>query len=250
MHRIIDQAVIFAGGRGERLRPLTDNIPKPMAPVNGIPFLDYLLQSLNEAGIKKVLFLLGYRAQVIVERYGTYLPGGIEVKYSIGTTEDLTGRRLLNAYPYLDDCFLLLYGDNYWPIEMERMMGLYEGKNASALTTVFSNKQGSGEYGFENNVEVDANAFVTEYDKKRISKKLNGVDIGFFIINKSILDPDMPGNISFEETILSSLAKERRLIALVTDRQYYFITNMSSLKNFEQAVQRQGFLPISLEAAK
>lgn len=242
--------MILAGGRGERLRPLTDCLPKPMAPVNGIPFADYLLQSLCDAGISKVLFLLGYCAESIVDRYGKYLPGGIQVEYSIGTAEDLTGRRLLNAYPYLEDRFLLLYGDNYWPIEIQQMTALYESKKALAMTTVFSNKRGTAEYGWENNIEVGPDAFVIEYDKKRISKRLNGVDIGYFIIDKSILDPKMPGNISFEETILAFMAKERRLLAHVTNRQYYYITNMESLKNFEQVVKREGFMPISLEAVK
>jgi NDP-sugar pyrophosphorylase family protein len=246
----IDQAVIFAGGRGERLRPLTDHLPKPMAPVDGIPFLDYLLQSLKDAGIRKVLFLLGYRAETIVNRYGNCLSDGITVEYSIGTAEDLTGRRLLNAYPYLDEHFLLLYGDNYWPIEMERMTALFESKNVPAMTTVFSNKNGSAEYGWENNIEVGKDAIVVEYDKKRISKKLNGVDIGYFILKKNILDATMAGNISFEETILASLAKERRLLAHVTDHQYYYITTIENLKNFEHVVQKEGFIPISLEAIK
>ncbi len=246
----INQAVIFAGGRGERLRPLTDHLPKPMAPINGVPFLDYLIKTLADAGIKKILFLLGYRAETIVNRYGKSLPGGIQVEYSIGTAEDLTGRRLLNAYPYLDDRFLLLYGDNYWPIEIEAMKKLFENNKASAMTTVFSNKQGSGEYGWENNVEIGQNAFVIEYDKKRISKKLNGVDIGYFIVDKNILDSQRQGNISFEETILASLAREHRLLAHVTDRQYYYITNIESLKNFEQVVQKERFTPITLEAIK
>lgn len=246
----IGQAVIFAGGRGERLRPLTDHLPKPMAPVNGVPFLDYLIKTLEDAGIKKILFLLGYRAETIVGRYGKYLTSGMQVEYSIGTAEDLTGRRLLNAYPYLDDRFLLLYGDNYWPIEIDRMMALYENNVAPALTTVFSNKQGTAEYGWENNVEVGSNAFVIEYDKKRVSNKLNGVDIGYFIIDKNVLDPHMPGNISFEETILASLAKEHRLLAHVTDRQYYYITTMENLRNFEQVAPKEGFIPINVEAVK
>jgi NDP-sugar pyrophosphorylase family protein len=249
MHRV-DQAVIFAGGRGERLRPLTDHLPKPMAPVNGVPFLDYLIKTLEDAGISKILFLLGYRAETIVNRYGQCLPSGVKVEYSIGTAEDLTGRRLLNAYGQLDQRFLLLYGDNYWPIEIDRMTALFESKKASALTTVFSNKQGTAEYGRENNIEVGGDSFVIEYDKKRVSKKLNGVDIGYFIIEKDILDPHIPGNISFEETILASLAQERRLLAHVTDRQYYYITNMESLKNFEQTAQKEGFVPISLEVNK
>ncbi len=240
----LNQAVILAGGRGERLRPLTDHLPKPMAPVNGVPFLDYLLKTLADAGITKVLFLLGYRAETIVNRYGNKLPGGIKVEYSIGTPEDLTGRRLLNAYPYLDDHFLMLYGDNYWPIEIKQMKTLYESRQVPAMTTVFGNKQGTAEYGWENNVEVGSNATVIAYDKKRMSKTLNGVDIGYFVIEKKILDPQMPGNISFEETILASLAQEQRLLAHVTDRQYYYMTTIESLKNFEQVVKQQRFMPL------
>jgi len=244
---MINQAVIFAGGRGERLRPLTDHLPKPMAPVNGVPFLDYLIKTLEDAGIRKILFLLGYRAETIVNRYGKQLTSGIQVEYSIGTPEDLTGRRLLNAYPYLDDHFLLLYGDNYWPIERNKMTALFEDRKALALTTVFRNKNGTAEYGFGNNVEVRNDALVIEYDKKRISKKLNGVDIGYFILDKKILDPQMPGNISFEETILASLAHEQKLWAHVTDRQYYYITSMADLKNFEQVAKREGFVSIHMK---
>ena len=65
----LNQAVILAGGRGERLRPLTDRIPKPMTPINGRPFLDFLIHSIIQAGIENILFLLGYKANVIVERY-------------------------------------------------------------------------------------------------------------------------------------------------------------------------------------
>lgn len=247
--RKIDQAIIFAGGRGERLRPLTDHLPKPMAPVLGNPFLDYLIKTLEDAGITKILFLLGYRADCIIQRYGNCLPNGMQIEYSVGAVENLTGRRLLDACSYLDDRFLLLYGDNYWPIEIKEMLALYESSEAKAMTTVFSNKKGTGEYGFGNNVEVGAKAYVNEYDKKRVSNRLNGVDIGYFILEKAVLDPDMQGNISFEERILSSLANKRQLLAYVTDRQYYYITNVDSLGKFEQAIEREGFIPLNWHAS-
>ena len=55
---MINQAVILAGGKGTRLLPLTKNLPKPMAPVNNIPFLSYLIFSLKKIGIKKILILV------------------------------------------------------------------------------------------------------------------------------------------------------------------------------------------------
>ena len=62
-----EQAVILCGGLGKRLRPITKNIPKPLAPLNGKPFLTYLLKQLSEQGIKKVLLLAGYKSDLVEE---------------------------------------------------------------------------------------------------------------------------------------------------------------------------------------
>ena len=69
MNKKITQTVILAGGRGERLKPLTDYMPKPMAPINGKPFLDYLIHSIISVGINQILILLGYKSEMIVSRY-------------------------------------------------------------------------------------------------------------------------------------------------------------------------------------
>jgi len=194
---LLNQAVILAGGLGERLRPLTDNIPKPMVPVNGIPFLDYLIYSVIQAGIGNLLILLGYKADVIADRYKSMK--NITIKFSYGTKEDYTGRRILNAYSLLDDHFLLLYGDNYWPIELGTMLSNYQQLGTSVSTTIFSNKSGTGEYGYENNVLVGANGIVVKYDKKRETNKTNGVDIGYFIVSKESLDSNLSGNVSLQK---------------------------------------------------
>jgi D-glycero-D-manno-heptose 1,7-bisphosphate phosphatase len=64
------QAVILAGGRGERLGALTEKIPKPMIPMNGKPFLEYLILQLKDQGFERVLLLLGYKASVIQDYFG------------------------------------------------------------------------------------------------------------------------------------------------------------------------------------
>ena len=242
----INQAVILAGGRGERLRPLTDRIPKPMAPVNGIPFLDYLLQSLVQIGIKRVLLLVGYLGEVIVDRYSKLSCLSLQIEFSVGAVDDRTGHRLLNAYNLLENHFLLLYGDNYWPIEFDRMVNLYRHKRVFVSTTVFSNLRGTGEYGKENNIEVSADGFVKRYDKNRKSDRLNGVDIGYFIVDKEILNENVEGNLSFEENVLPELIARKQLMAFVTDTQYYYVTDLDSLKNFERAVMGNKIKPISV----
>ncbi len=245
----ISQAVILAGGRGERLRPLTDHLPKPMAPINGIPFLDYLIQSIVDAGITHIVLLLGYKAAKVLDRYGQGVGDGIKIDFSVGSVDDLTGRRLLNAYDLLEDKFLLMYGDNYWPIAIDNMQRLYASKEAKVLTTVFRNQHGTGEYGHSNNVEVSQNAFVKRYDKKRLSQGLNGVDIGYFIVDKECLTPHEKGNVSFEEDILPDFIAKQQLIAYMTDTQYYYITNTRSLKTFEVVVEQENFQPFPNEGS-
>lgn len=235
----IDQAVVFVGGQGTRLRPITDRIPKPLAPVNGAPFLSYLFQALVDVGIRKILLLAGYKVDQLVRQYGESLPNGVQIEYSVGTVEDQTGRRLLNAYSLLDPHFLLLYGDNYWPIALNGMLELFRQSNVAILTTVFRNARGTGEYGFENNVEVGAEQMVWRYDRSRKAPGLNGVDIGFFIVQKDTLDPGLPGNVSFEEDILACLVQQRQVTAWVTDVQYYYITDPDSLRRFEAFAARE-----------
>jgi len=239
MKKKFEQAVIFAGGRGERLRPLTDNIPKPMAPINGRPFLDYLLRALTDAGIKQILILVGYHADKIMAYYGNLLPDGTLIDYSIGSEEDQTGYRLLNAYDKLSDQFLLLYGDNYWQLPLQDMIKNYEFLGLPLTTTVFSNKAGTGEYGSENNVCINSGNKVLLYDKTRQKQELNGVDIGFFLVDKKLINPNEKGNISFEETILTRLVDEGNVGAFVTDKQYYYITSIDSLNQFNAVAQEQ-----------
>jgi len=243
----LNQAVILAGGKGQRLRPLTDNLPKPLVSVNGRPFLDYLLYSLVEAGFNRVLFLTGYKGEMIRDRYRDMSAGKIEVEFSQGEVEYQTGRRLLNAYELLDEYFMLLYADNYWPIEMKQMIRFYAEKNVKAMITVFSNKHNTGEYGKENNIAVDSNGLVSSYNKNKGCVELNGVDIGYFILHKSAIPKDLTGNPSFEQDILPIFISENQLAAYVTDRQYYYITNLKSLKDFESLVRKINIPALPLE---
>lgn len=238
------QAVILAGGRGERLKPLTDQMPKPLAPVNGVPFLDYLINSLLQVGIEKVLLLLGYKAEMIKERYGERANGGLTMEYSFGSVDDQTGRRLQIARKMLDERFMLLYGDNYWPIALGEMLSVCDAKKSRVLMTVFDNAQDTGEYGPGNNVSVDKNGRVVTYDSTRTGPGLNGVNIGYFIVDKGVLDTDTTDNPSFEEEMLPGPIADGNVFAHVTGNQYHYITDAESLEGFAAIAAQQGFQPL------
>lgn len=235
-HVKIEQAVILAGGRGERLRPLTDEKPKPMIELNGRPFLEYLTNLLKENGITEILLLLGYQYNKIIDHFGDGSEFGVTIRYSVGEIFDETGTRVRNAKNFLQEKFLLMYSDNYWPLQLEKMFEFYKSKNVLATTTVYNNKDGQGEYGFENNIFVDSTGTVVLYDKTRSDPRLNGVDIGFFILDKRILDFMPDSNFSFEAEILPVLAQQNELAGFRTDQLYYPITSIEWLKRAEKFI--------------
>ena len=108
------KAMILAAGRGERLRPLTDRLPKALAPVGGEPMLIHQLRWLAAAGIRDVVVNLHHLGEQIVEAVGDGRDFGLEVRYSREETLLETGGGIVNALPLLgEEPFVLLNGDIY-----------------------------------------------------------------------------------------------------------------------------------------
>jgi histidinol-phosphate phosphatase family protein len=213
------QAVILAGGRGTRLKPLTDTRPKPMVEILGKPFLAYQIEQLRDQGFKKILLLLGYLPEVVQDYCGDGSRWGVKIEYSISAVEDETARRLKLAEALLDSCFLLLYCDNYWPMQIEKMWPQFIGSGAPAMITVYTNKDGYT----RNSVRVDPDGYVAIYDKTCASPGLQGVEISYAFIDKSVVRILPEANVSVEEALYSRLARDRQLAAYVTDHRYYSV---------------------------
>lgn len=216
---MLKQAVILAGGRGTRLKPLTDTIPKPMIPIKGKPFLEYLLENLRDQGIEKVLLLLGYLPHKIKSYFGDGSSFGIEIDYSISDVQYETGRRIKLAEDKIEQFFLLMYCDNYWPMRLKHMWAKFINSGVAAQITVYANKDNYTKH----NVRMDDKGLVIAYDKNRELKNLQGVDIGYAIMSKEILTFLPYENVSFEKTVYSLLIERGQLSAYLTDHRYYSI---------------------------
>ncbi len=227
---LVKQAVILAGGIGTRLRPLTYKIPKPMIRLNDKPFLEYLLELLKENGIKEAVLLLGYLPDKIREYFGNGSDFGIKIKYSIGDVSFETGKRIKNAEELLDNNFLLMYCDNYWPLNFKKLVKYHNNHNVLATVTIYTNKDNFT----KSNMKVDDQGYVILYDKSRKEKNLSGVDIGFFIINKKVFELMPDTNFSFEKKILPKLTEKKQLAGYLTDHKYYSIGKIERLPITEQ----------------
>ena len=117
----IKQAVIFAGGLGERLKPFTIDNPKPMYPINGKPFMEYLINQIKSFGIKDIIILLGYLHEKVEEYFGDGKKFGVNIRYVVTEVSCDTEFRLKAAKDLLDDEFLMMYCDNICPINFERL---------------------------------------------------------------------------------------------------------------------------------
>ena len=213
------QAVILAGGRGTRLRPITDTIPKPMLEFHGKPFLEYLIELLAEQGFRNVLLLLGYLPGIIQEYFGDGSRWGINIEYSVTSVGNDTGRRIRLASDHIADHFLLMYCDNYWPMRLDDMWKQYVDSGVPAMVTVYSNEDGYT----RSNIRLDDEGFVSVYDKDRSARDLGGVDIGYALMTKSVVDKLPDSNVNFESLIYPGLVEKRQLKGYLTHHRYYSV---------------------------
>jgi histidinol-phosphate phosphatase family protein len=230
------QAVILAGGRGTRLRPITDCIPKPMIPFFGKPFLEYILEMLREQGFNRVLLLLGYMPDAIIDHFGDGSRLGIEIDYRVTGPDDLTAHRVKEAEHALDETFLLLYCDNYWPMRFGDMWGAYLASAAPAQITVYANTDGYSRDG----VAVGEDGFVRLFDRSRTAPDLKGVEIGYAILEKGAVVPLLgDGAQLFEEAVYPALAARGQLHAYRTDHRYYSVGSHDRLPLTEKFLARR-----------
>lgn len=212
------QAVILAGGKGIRLRPVTYKKPKPMVEINGRPFLEYQIELLKKFGINQFLILTGYLGAAIEDYFEQGEKLAVEIKYCREKQALGTGGALKNAEHLLCDEFLLLNGDTYLPIDYTNLIQYYKQNKAAATLVIYDNRSKPIS---PSNLDIDSNSYIIKYDKKN-SAGLNFIDAGAGIWQKKILEliPET-AEISLEKETFPKLIAEKQLLAYPVKQRFY-----------------------------
>jgi mannose-1-phosphate guanylyltransferase len=201
----IETAVVLVGGSGLRMRPLTEDMPKCMVPLQGKPLIYWIMNWLKCHGFKHVVLGVAYKKDVVIN-YVKENSQGLKVDFSEHTVEGETGEgfRLAITRFVSDDDFLAMNGDEITNLDLERLEALHL-KNKTVATIAVSPMRSP--FGI---LEVEGDDIVDFHEKVLLENTL--VSIGVYIFNRKILDY-IPATGSIERTVFPALAKKRLLKA-------------------------------------
>jgi D,D-heptose 1,7-bisphosphate phosphatase len=180
------QAVILAGGKGTRLHSRLNGLPKPMAPILGKPLLQHLIEQCATNGITDIRLLIAYRGEVIKDNFGDGNQIGVTIQYYMEDQARGTAGALLDVLEDLDDQFLVIYGDTYFDVDLNKLWSFHIDRNAD--TTLFLHPNDHPQD--SDLVEIDQYLKVTEihtYPHPDHQWHQNLVNAALYMFNKTAL---------------------------------------------------------------
>ena len=195
------KTIILAGGFGTRLSSVVSDLPKPMAPVDGRPFLEYLILKLKDCGLQEIILSLGYKAEIIQSYFGDGDKFGVKIGYCIESSPLGTAGALKQAAAmFKDEVFLALNGDSFSALDFKMLINGYIDKKAIATIALTVVEDGL-RYG---SVEINDNLEITKFSEKSSQRKTL-INTGTYCLHRRIFDNIASGKVSIEEDVFPGL---------------------------------------------
>lgn len=218
------QALILAGGKGTRLRPLTVYTPKPIVPVANRPFLLYQIEILLRAGITDIVLSLSYQPDKIEDLLGDGSDYGVKLRYVTEPTPMGTGGAYRFAAEEIRETTIVLNGDILTNIDISRLVAFHQERKSEATISLVRVEDPSA-YGL---VETDAENRVLRFLEKPKKEELavlniDTVNAGVYVLEPSVLDLIPAGeNRSFEYDVFPQiLQKDRKFFGYILENTYW-----------------------------
>jgi NDP-sugar pyrophosphorylase family protein len=226
------QVVILAGGLGTRLGPLTQQMPKPMVRVAGIPYLEHQLRLLARQELREIVLLTAYLGEQIEAYFGDGDSLGLSIRYSREPLPLGTGGALRLAGPLLEDTFLVIYGDSYLPVSYADVFRSLSSSAALGALVLYHDP--TGETDVPGNVALSKEGLVTRYDKVAVfDPELKYTEAGVLALRRPVIDLIPAGRVSLEREIFPVLIQRQALMGLPTRQRFYDIGTPERLKAIE-----------------
>jgi mannose-1-phosphate guanylyltransferase len=226
------KALFLAGGMGTRLKPLTDDLPKPMVPMMAKPLLERNMIKLRNCGVDEIILSTSYKPQKIKEYFGDGAKLGLKIHY---VCEDIplgTGGAIKNVQEFFDDTFIIFNADILSNIDILDMMKFHKEKSAS-VTIAVTKVENPSLYGvIEYNKDLYAESFT---EKPKLSEiKSNYINAGIYIFEPDILK-EIPGSkvVSIERETYPLLLEKGYPIAVYKSKEYWM--DIGTIDKYRQA---------------
>ena len=225
---LFKEAIILAGGLGTRLKDAVPDLPKCMAPVNGKPFIKFVIDHLHAQGIEHFIFSLGYKSEIIEEYLEKNYP---DLFYKTIVEEEPlgTGGAIKKACSLIKEkSVLIANGDTLFEINVDKLSGFHT-LSGSNCTVSLKSMENFDRYGV---VEINKdNGIVAFKEKQWVDEGL--INGGVYALHVyKFLEENLPEKFSFEKDYLEKYYKKRRMFGLVQEE--YFI-DMGIPEDYEKA---------------
>jgi len=201
------QALLLAGGMGSRLRPITEDLPKPMVPLGNRPWLASLILHLRKVGVSRFVLAVKHHAHVIEEYFGDGSSLGVEIRYAREREFLGTAGAMKNAEPYLEDRFLVVNADIVHLVNLERLLA-FHAEHGGAVTIGLTEVEDPSAYGVV--AQGERGEILRFVEKPKIeeapSRRINA---GVYVLERRVLDAIPRGReVSIEREIFPRLIAE------------------------------------------
>lgn len=230
------QALILAGGLGTRLRSVVSDRPKPMALIEGKPFLEYVLDGLKQQGITRIIFAVGYKGSMVEDYFGDGSQLGLQIVYSYEDGQLGTAGAIKNAIDKITvDEFYVLNGDTYYEIDYGKLAELNH-KNNSIMTLVLREVDDISRYG----KATLAGERLIGFNEKSTEVTAGTINGGIYYMKKELLERIPDGKVSLENEIIPMLlAEEQYISGIVNDGYFIDIGIPEDYFKFQEHVRKE-----------
>ncbi len=207
------EVIILAGGKGTRLRDIVSDVPKPMAPINGVPFLEVLIASLEKQGFKNFRLSIGYMAESIQTHFSQDKFNHLNLSYTFEEEPLGTGGAIQKSIQESSFSeFIVMNGDSYSECDFEKFISI----NGS-YKIVLNEVEDASRYG---SVEINKNNQVVAFLEKKQDIGKAFINSGIYFFSKEILSFLPEGRSSIETDVFPKLLKEKSIQAYKTTGKF------------------------------